>query len=95
MLEGDGKAGLGSQPTVGDDGDVVVGRDGLEHGNGEGGDIGRMVAEVVEEDDLAVDVLDEDPEGLARSVDLFIPSEVGNNSQIDAKEGVDDWLDLR
>ena len=101
MLEGDRKAGLGLQPTIGDDGDVVVGRDGLEHGNGKGDVVLVLCVSlpkdegVVEEDDLAVDVLDQDPERLSCSVDLFVPSEVGNDGQIDTKESAGDRLDLR
>lgn len=33
MLETNRKPGLGVQPPVRDDGDVIVRRDGLEHGN--------------------------------------------------------------
>jgi len=33
---------------------------------------------VVEEDDLAINILDDDEESLGTSVDLFIPSEVRN-----------------
>ena len=85
MLEGYGQPRLGVQPAIRYDGDVVVGRDRLEHGNGKGDVVLVLCVSlpkdegVVEEDDLAVDVLDQDPERLSCSVDLFVPSEVGGD----------------
>ena len=74
------------QPTVGYDGDVVIGRDGLKHGDGQG-DVVLVLGvsltkdeRVMEEDDLAIHVLDQDPEGLGASMNLLVPSEVGNDS---------------
>ena len=68
MLEGDWQTSLRVQPTVGYNGDVVVGRDGLEHRDSEG-DVVLILRiplteneRVVEKDDLSIDILDQDPE---------------------------------
>ena len=68
MLEGDRQASLAVEPAVRNDGDVVVRGNWLEHGHGKCHIVlvfGISLAKdkcVVEQDDLAVDVLNEDPE---------------------------------
>jgi hypothetical protein len=100
MLEGNGEPRLGVEPSVRDKGDVVVGWDGFEHGDSDR-DImfvlGVSLAElegIMEEDDLAVDVFNEDVERLGTTVDLGIPLEVGDDGEVDAKEGAGDGLYL-
>jgi len=41
---------------------------------------------VMEKDDLSVDVLDENNKGFRRSMNLFIPAEIGHNGKINAEE---------
>ena len=49
---------------------------------------------VVEEDDLAIDVLDKNPERLGPTVDLLIPPEIGDDSKVDAEQRASDGLNL-
>ena len=49
---------------------------------------------VMEKNYLSVDVLNENDKGFRRSMNLFIPAEIGNNGKINAKEGPRDGLDL-
>jgi hypothetical protein len=100
VLEGEGKAGFGVHPAVRDDGDEVVGRERVEHGDGEGDVVillGIALTEhelVVEEDDFAVDVLNDDPERFRATVHLLVPLEVGGDGELDAEEGAGDGLDV-
>ena len=88
------------QPAVGDDGDVVVRRDRLEHGNRERHVVLFLSVPlpenegVVEEYDLAIDVLDKDPERLGPTVDLLNPPEIGDDSKVDAEQRASDGLNL-
>jgi len=41
---------------------------------------------VMEKDYLSVDVLDENDEGFRRSMNLFIPAEIGYNGKINAEK---------
>ena len=50
---------------------------------------------VVEEDDLAVDVLNKDEERLRRAVVLLVPSEVRRDGKVDAKKRACNGLNLR
>lgn len=76
------------QPAIGDNGDIVIGGDGLEHGNSESDVvlIFRISLSkdegVVEENNLPVDIFYYDQEGFGRAVDLFVPSEIGNDGKI-------------
>lgn len=49
----------------------------------------------MEEDDLAVDVLDENEERLGTTVYLLLPAEIGDNGQVNTQEGTSDRLYLR
>jgi hypothetical protein len=68
VLEREREASFGVHPAVRDDRDEVVGRERIEHRDGEGDVVvllGVALTEhelIVEEDDLAVDVFDDDPE---------------------------------
>ena len=84
--------GLRVEPTVRHDGDEVVGRLRVEDRHGEG-DVVVLLAEalpeeelIVEEDELAVDVLGHDPERLGRAVDLVVPLKVGRDRELDPQE---------
>ena len=86
MLERDWQTRFRVQPSIRDDGYVVVGRDGLEHRDRESDVVLVFCVAlpedkgIMEEDDLAIHVLDQDPEGLGASMNLLVPSEVGNDS---------------
>jgi hypothetical protein len=101
VLERDGQARLRVQPAFGHDGDVVVRRDGLRDRDGERDGVlvlGIPLPEherVVEEDELAVDVLDEDVERLRGAVHGLGPLEVGRDREVDAQERARDRLHLR
>jgi len=41
---------------------------------------------VMEKDYLSVDVLDKNDEGFRRSMNLFIPAEIGHNGKINAEK---------
>jgi hypothetical protein len=41
---------------------------------------------IVEENDLPVDVFDENEERFRSTVDLLVPSEVGNDREVDTKK---------
>ena len=89
MLERDRETCLCMQPTIRDDGDVVVRRNGFEHGHRQCNVmfvLGVSLTQnkvVVEQDDFAVDVFDEDEKIFCRAVDLLIPPEVRNDGKID------------
>jgi len=101
MLERDWETCLRMQPTVRDDGDIVVWRNWLEHGHRQCNImlvLGVSLTQnevVMEKDDFAVDVFDEDKEVFCRAVDLLVPSEVRNDRKIDTKQRSGDGLDLR
>ena len=73
------------QPSVGDDGDVVVGRDGFEHRHRKRDVVlilGVSLTQnegIVEKNNFAIDVFDQDEEGFCSAVDFFVPSEVRND----------------
>ena len=48
----------------------------------------------MEDDDLAIDILDHDDELLGTAVDFLVPSEVGSDRQVDAKQGSRNGLHL-
>ena len=93
MLEGNRDASLGVQPSVGDDGDEVVRRDGFKHWNGDGDVVVRLDVlfpkdeRIVEEDDFSIDILDEDGERLSIAMSFLVPTEVRGDGEIEAKEG--------
>ena len=101
MLERDRETCLRMQPTVRDDGDIVIRRNGLKHGHRQCNVVlilGVSLTQnevVMEQDNLAVDVFDEDEEVFCRAVDLLVPPEVRNNGKIDAKQRAGDGLNLR
>jgi hypothetical protein len=82
------------QPVLGDDRDALVGRDRLKHGHSESdvmlvlGIALAQLEDVVEEDDLAVGVLDSDDERLCGAVEFFVLPEVGNDGQVDEEKRV-------
>ena len=100
MLERNWETRLRMQPTVRDDGDIVVWWNGLEHGYRQCNVVfvlGISLTQdevVMEQDNLAVDVFDEDEEVFCRAVDLLVPSEVRNDGKIDTKERAGDGLNL-
>ena len=100
VLERDGKAGLGVEPAVGYNGDVVVGWDGLEHGDSERETVFVLAISltkgesVMEENNFTVDILNSDPERFHIAVDLGIPLEVGHDSHVDTQERPSDRLDV-
>ena len=49
---------------------------------------------IVEENDFAINILDEDDEHFRSAVNLFIPSEVGYDGKVDTEEGTGDGLHL-
>ena len=49
----------------------------------------------MEEDDLAVDILNENEEHLGTTVYLLLPVEIGDNGQVNTQEGMSDRLYLR
>ena len=77
------------QPTIRDDRDVVVQRNGFEHGHRQCNVmfvLGVLLTQnkvVVEQDDFAVDVFDEDEKIFCHAVDLLVPPEVRNDGKID------------
>ena len=101
VLEGDGESSLGMKPAVGDNGDVVVGWDGFEHRYSERDVVLVLCIPlsqdelVVEEDNLAVDVLNKDPERLGTTMNFLVPSEVWRDGQVYPQECSSDRLDLR
>ena len=48
----------------------------------------------MEQNDLAVDIFNEDPEALGSAVDLLIPPEVRNDGEINTEEGASNRLHL-
>lgn len=83
------------QVSVGDDGDVRVRRDRFEHGNGEGNVM--VIFGVALPKNEAVDgevIVDEDDEGFGGAVDLLVPAEVGDDGEVNVKEGTCDRLSL-
>jgi len=78
------------QLTVRDGGDIVVWRKGFKHGDRER-DIMFILCimlmedeRVVEDNDLAINIFDEDKKRFRPAVNLFIPSEVGYDRKVDA-----------
>jgi len=49
---------------------------------------------IVEENDFAINILDEDDERFRSAMNLFVPLEVGYDGKIDTEEGTDDGLHL-
>ena len=49
---------------------------------------------VVEEDNFAIDILDDDPEGFRSTMNLLVPSEIGDDRQVDTEKRAGDRLDL-
>ena len=49
----------------------------------------------MEEDDLAVNILDENEERLGTTMYLLLPVEIGDNGQVNTQEGTSDRLYLR
>ena len=49
---------------------------------------------IVEENDFAINILDEDDECFRSTVNLFIPSEVGYDGKVNTEEGMGDGLHL-
>ena len=47
---------------------------------------------IAEEDDFTIDILDEDSERLSATVNPLVPTEVRDNSEVNAKEGTRDGL---
>jgi hypothetical protein len=79
MLEGNREPGLGVQPALRVDGNVVVGWNRLSDRDGEG-DVVLVFGSALPEDegvgekyDLAVNILGHDVEGLGVAVDLLVP----------------------
>ena len=100
VAEGDGQLGVGGEPAVADEADEVLGRQRLADGHEE---LERVLVlgvllleqeELVVEDELGVDVLDEQPEGLGAAVHLLVPLEVGLDEQLDLEGGARDRQDV-
>ena len=93
MFEGNRDASLRVQPSIRNDGDEVVRWNGFEHWNGDGDIVvhrGVLLPKderITEEDDFAIDILDEDGERLSIAMNLIVPLEVGDNGEVDAEEG--------
>ena len=93
MLERNSDAGLRVQPSVRDDGDEVVRWNGFEHWNSDGDIVVRLGVLlpkdecIAEEDDFAIDILDEDSERLSIAMSFIVPAEVGDDGEVNAKEG--------
>jgi len=49
---------------------------------------------VVEENDLAIDIFDEDNKCFRSAVNLFVPSEIGYDGKVDTEKGASDGLYL-
>lgn len=98
MLEGNRDAGLRIQPSVRDDGNEVIRWNGFEHRNSDRDVVFHLCVLLSEDEciaekyDLAIDILDEDSEGLSAPVNLFVPTEVRDNGKVNAKEGTCDGL---
>lgn len=99
MLEGNRDASLRVQPSVGDDGDEIIWRNGVKHWNGNCDvvfHLGVLLSKderIVEKYDFAINILNEDGERLGTPMNLLIPTEVRDNGKIDTKEGTCDGLD--
>jgi hypothetical protein len=50
--------------------------------------------DIMEQDDLAVDVLDENMERFGTSVDFCVPLEIGDDRKVDSEERTRDGLNL-
>jgi len=100
MFERNRDASLRVQPSVRDYGDKVVRWNGVEHWDSDCNvvfhlHLGVFLSKderIAEEDDLAIDILDEDSERLSTPVDLLVPTEVRDNGEVDTKEGTCDRL---
>jgi len=49
---------------------------------------------IMEENDFAINILDEDDERFCSAMNLFVPSEVRYNGKVDTEEGMGDGLHL-
>jgi len=49
---------------------------------------------IVEENDFAINILDKDDEHFCSAVNLFVPSEVGYDGEVNTEEGMGDGLHL-
>jgi hypothetical protein len=100
VFERDREASLSMQPAICDDGDVVVGRDGFKHGDGDGYVV--LVFRIsltknkgiAKEDHLAVDVFNNYDECFCCSMNLLVPTEIWDDRQIDPQQCASDWLNL-
>ena len=79
---------------------MVVQRNGFKHGDHEC-DIVLILCimlmedeRVMEENDLAINILDKNNECFRSAVNLFIPSEVGYDRKVNTEEGTGDGLHL-
>jgi len=98
VLERNRDASLRVQPSVREDGDEVVWRNGVEHRNGDCDvvfHIGVLLSKderIAEENDFAIHILYEDCERLSTPMNPLVPLEVRDNGEVDAKEGTSDRL---
>ena len=99
MFEGNRDAGFRVQPSVRNDGNEVVGWNRFEHWNGDCDIMFHLCVLlpkdecVAEEDNFAIDILDEDGERFSTAMNLLVPTKVGDNGKVDAKKGACDGLD--
>ena len=88
MTEADREDGLAGDPSVRDDADEILGREGFKHGDKELDGVLVLAElllqqeELVMEDVLTVHVLHEDPECLRVGMDLLIPLKIWSQSQL-------------
>ena len=99
MLERNRDAGLRVQPSVGDDGNEIIGRNRFEHWNSDCDvvfHLGVLLSKnecIAEEDNLSIDILNENIERFGTPVNFLVPTEVRYNGDVNAKEGACDGLD--
>lgn len=90
MLERERETSFRVKPSIRDDRDEVVRRERVHHWYGESHVVillGVTLTEnelIVEENDLSVDVLDENPERFCSTVNLLLPLEVGGDREFDS-----------
>mmetsp|Transcript_75394 Transcript_75394/g.157135 ORF Transcript_75394/g.157135 Transcript_75394/m.157135 type:complete len:1109 (+) Transcript_75394:119-3445(+) len=100
MSEGDRQQSLRVDPSVGDDADEVLGRQGLGDGHGEVEGVLLFRPTLLEHEHflvknlLAVHILDENPEGFRSAVDLLIPLEIGGDCELDHQARPRDGLNV-
>ena len=91
MLERDGKPCFRLEPTIRYYRDIIVGRYRFEHGDGKCQVVFVLCVAltenecIVEQDYFAIDVFDNNPERLRSSMDLLVPLEIRDDSEIDSK----------